>query len=185
MGDITNGVAPQNPHERRAQALAEITKMQEDLLAANKQIAEMERLRQEQVRDLQYQANHWQDRCAMAEEERGAYRAQAMLYQRKLVELATQMSDIGMLTARAQKVMDSVQCLLGGDDPNHGQAEQESAREVVNGLPAPPEDVQAKMLSHLGNILEQVESARGQHVATESAVADGERPALARESNSR
>lgn len=164
MGDT----AP-NPHERRAQALAEITKMQADLVAANATIEELETELRDTKLQMQHEVGVWQDRALIEKEERTMYRAQAMLYQRKLVELATSMADIGLLTQRAQKVMDTVQCLLGGEDPAHAEAEQASAAEIVKNLPQAPLSVQDQMVADLDNLLV---ATKGQHVATESAVKD-------------
>ena len=80
MGDTTP-----NPHERRAQALAEVTQMQVDLVTANKRVQELEATLLTERRDFEYQTNLLKDRCALNEEERGKYRAEAMLYRGKLL----------------------------------------------------------------------------------------------------
>jgi hypothetical protein len=80
------------------------------------------------------------------------------------------MADIGMLTQRATKVMETVHALLGADGPEHAQEEQDSARALVNSLPQAPMSVQDQVVADLENLLV---ATKGEHVATESAAADG------------
>src|SRR5260221_14245697 len=105
--------------ERRASALAEVTKMQQDLILAHDEINSLKR-------DL----DRVENRVELLTEERTRYRQEAILYRTKLVELATSMANIGLLTMQAQEIMQTVKEIVAGETPEQAQAEQESAREA-------------------------------------------------------
>lgn len=110
--------------DRRAQALAEINKMQTDLNACHAEIAT---LRRDNDRSA--------DRVDMLVEERNRYRSEATMYRTKLVELATSMANIGILTMQAQEIMMTVKEISAKETPEESAAEQASARSAVEGLP--------------------------------------------------
>lgn len=114
-----------NPHEARARALAEISQMQTDIVAAHKR-----------VEDLEREQTTLNDRIVLLINDRQAYRSEAMLYRSKLIELATSMANIGLLTQEAQKIMATVKTLGSDESPEQAAAEQESAREIVANLPS-------------------------------------------------
>ena len=110
--------------ERRASALAEVTKMQQDLILAHDEINSLKR-------DL----DRVEDRVVLLTEERARYRQEAILYRTKLVELATSMANIGLLTMQAQEIMQTVKEIAAGETPQQAQAEQESAADAIANLP--------------------------------------------------
>jgi uncharacterized coiled-coil DUF342 family protein len=112
--------------ERRAQALAEVNKMQTDLSACQAEIAVLRR-----------EADRAEDRIEMLIEERNTYRSTAVLYRDKLVELATAQANIGLLTRKGEEIAMTVRELAERQTPEEAQAEQESARVAVENLPAP------------------------------------------------
>lgn len=109
--------------DRRAQALAEVTKMQQDLIVCNDEIATLRR-------DL----DRTEDRCTLLSEERARYRNEANMYRTKLVELATSMANIGLLTMQAQEIMMTVKEISARETPEEVEAEQASAREMAGRL---------------------------------------------------
>lgn len=121
----------ENPHERRAQALAEITQMQTDLVAANERVAFLESQLRDRETILTREINRQEARADVAEQDRAMYRAEAHLYRGKLVELATSTANIGKLTEAAQKIAGTVNSLLTGETSEQAQEEQDSAREMV------------------------------------------------------
>ncbi len=114
-----------DPNTARANALAEINQMQTELIDANRQIS-----------DLTAQLARSQDAMALVLEERRTYREASFLFRARLVELATSMSNIGLLTLKAQEIMQTIGPLISTETPEQAAAERESARQVVNNLPA-------------------------------------------------
>ncbi len=110
--------------ERRAAALAEVTKMQQDIILAHDEIASLKR-------DL----DRTEDRVVLLSEERTRYRQESTLYRTKLIELATSMANIGLLTMQAQEIMQTVKEIGEGETPEQARAEQESAAAMVAALP--------------------------------------------------
>jgi hypothetical protein len=83
--------------DTHATALAHITKVVTDLDEAHATIGQ-----------LRADLHHEQDRCELLAEERNRYRGEAMIFRNKLIELATKMADIGLLTVSAQEIMHTV-----------------------------------------------------------------------------
>lgn len=81
----------------RAQAIAEVTRMEQEIGLLHD---ENERLSRE--------LNRAEDRVTMVLEERDRWRRDATVYRDHLVELATAMSNIGLMTVKAGEIMDSV-----------------------------------------------------------------------------
>lgn len=111
--------------ERRAQALAEISQMQTELIAAKKEVA-----------DMREDLHRAEDRVTIMIEERDRYRGESTVYRTKLVELATSMANIGLLTVKAQEIMMTVKLLTDGETQEHAEGETESARQMVKRLAA-------------------------------------------------
>lgn len=107
--------------QRRAEALASVHAMHEELNSAHQTIGQLKAdLRREE------------DRCKMFEEERNRYRAEALVFRTKLIELATAMSNIGLMTVAAQDVVKTVHDLtLHAETPTN--AILEKMEEEVNG----------------------------------------------------
>ena len=117
--------------DRRAQALAEITTMQSELVDAHSKINQLQR-------DLD-QAN---DRIALLAEERRTYRDDSLLFRAKLVELSTSMANIGMLTAKATEIMTAIGPLVTPQSRQDQQDDSDGAAKVIGNLP-PAVDRQA------------------------------------------
>ena len=107
--------------DRRAQALAEITTMQNELVEANSKIDQLQRMLD--------QAN---DRLAMVAEERKTYRDDSLLFRAKLIELATSMANIGLLTSKAPEIMMTIGPLVTAQAH---QEDSEKAAAIINSLP--------------------------------------------------
>lgn len=94
---------------KRGQAIAEVRSLTELCENQAERIAELSR-------ELQIA----QDRTALLAEERGKWREDAEAYRTVLVELATDMSNIGLLTQRAQDTHQRVMELIQRDGkPKH------------------------------------------------------------------
>jgi uncharacterized coiled-coil DUF342 family protein len=106
--------------DRRAQAIAEVTKMQDDLGVCHKEIATLRR-------DLDRET----DRCAMMVEERDRYRIESGVYKTKLIELARSMANIGLLTRQAEEVMMTVNELAEAETPEQAAAAVDDARRMA------------------------------------------------------
>ena len=117
--------------DRRAQALAEITTMQSELVEASSKINQLQR-------DLD-QAN---DRIALLAEERRTYRDDSLLLRAKLVELSTSMANIGMLTAKATEIMTAIGPLVTPQSRQDQQDDSNGAGKIIRNLP-PAVDSQA------------------------------------------
>lgn len=86
-----------NGHDRRIEAIAEVKQMHDDLIA----------LREENGQ-LKADLNRERDRVAMMIEERDRYRHESARFRSLLIELSTQMSNISLLTVKAQDVVRAV-----------------------------------------------------------------------------
>lgn len=116
---------PSAAAERRATALDEINKMQQDLIVAHDEAAGLKR-----------ELERAEDRIALLNEERDRYRRQAHVYRGKLIELATAVANIGLLTQTAQEVMKVTSELIArAETSEESRAEQDSAAEAVKRLP--------------------------------------------------
>ena len=78
--------------EHRVAALAQVTQMHDDLVDANATIAQ-----------LRIDLGREQDRVTLMVEERDRYRHESIKLRKLLVELATQMANIGILTRKAEE----------------------------------------------------------------------------------
>jgi hypothetical protein len=111
--------------ERRATALDEINKMQQDLVLAH-----------DEATSLKRELERAEDRLALVTEERDRHRRYAHIYRGKLIQLATAVANIGLLTNTAQEIMRSVNELVAkAETGEEAEAEKESAAEVVKKLP--------------------------------------------------
>jgi hypothetical protein len=69
--------------------------------------------------ELRTALNREQDRVTILTEAHDRWRAEALIFRTKLIELATQMASIGLLTITAQEVIKTVNELNNaGDTPN-------------------------------------------------------------------
>ena len=105
MVETTNGNNGNTPMDRHASALANIQQLVDDLREAHEEIAQ-----------LKADLHREEDRCALLVadkdriiEENKKDRSDAVLVRDKLVELATAMTNIGLLTIPAQEIMRTVQ----------------------------------------------------------------------------
>ncbi len=116
---------PSAAAERRATALDEINKMQQDLILSHDNAASLKR-----------ELERAEDRCAIVTEERDRYRRHAHIYRGKLIELATAVANIGLLTVSAQEIMKTVNELITkAESPEEAATEERSAAEIVKQLP--------------------------------------------------
>jgi len=111
-----NLYAPKAAPERQAQAIAEVQKMHDDFSACK-----------EECDQLKADLNRSEDRLTMVIDERNRLRRELKIYQEKLIELATAMSNIGLLTNTAQSVMASAQELL--DNVDGGSEDRKTSME--------------------------------------------------------
>ena len=88
---------PPNDLERRAAALASVQAMHDELNACHEEIGQ-----------LKADLNRAEDRVVLLCEERNKYRAEALVFRSRLIELATAMTNIGLLTVTAQNIMTTV-----------------------------------------------------------------------------
>jgi chromosome segregation ATPase len=98
MNHHNTKLPPVDVIDRRATALAEIQEMHNDLHTAKSRIADLER-----------ELHREEDRVTMIVEERNHYRTENTRLNKHLVELATQMANIGLLTIKAQEVLASIE----------------------------------------------------------------------------
>lgn len=123
MDEITLNGPSRDVLDRRAAALAELTKMQSDLMTAHDDVRSMER-------DLARE----QDRVALLIEERDRYRHEASVFRSKLIELATAMANIGLLTIQAQEILKSAQEMLAANfAPSVSESQTTNLEGVRNG----------------------------------------------------
>jgi len=115
----------QAPQDRRAQALAEIRSMQTELMEAHSKIDALER---ELARS--------QDTLSLVAEERKTYRDDSLLFRAKLIELATSMANIGMLTTTAQEIMMTIGPLTTSQTQQQVAQESSEASKLLSNLKA-------------------------------------------------
>ena len=95
MTMTTNG--PATPFDRQAAALANIQQTWDELTAARDEIAQ-----------LKADLNREQDRIVLLVEERDFYRKEYLRVEGKLVEMATVISNIGLLSIAAQDLIQNI-----------------------------------------------------------------------------
>lgn len=127
MGDI-------NPHERRAQALAEITQMQTDLVASNQRVTSLEAKLRDQETTMQREINKQEARAEIAEKSAAMYRAESHLYRGKMIELATTVSNVRKMTDEAEKITATVNAILHGETEEEFADEEATAKELVTSI---------------------------------------------------
>jgi len=88
---------PDVENDHRVAALAKVTQMHEDLINAQNTISQM-----------RIDLNREHDRVQMMVEERDRYRHESLRLHKMLVELTTQMANIGLLTRRAEDYIAAV-----------------------------------------------------------------------------
>jgi FtsZ-binding cell division protein ZapB len=93
--------------DRHAAALADIREMH----------TELGRLREENGQ-LKADLHHEKDRVVLLTDERTRYRTEALVFRSRLIELATAMSNIGLLTVAAQEIVKVVHELDQADTPS-------------------------------------------------------------------
>jgi predicted ribosome quality control (RQC) complex YloA/Tae2 family protein len=125
---------PINPHERRAQALAEISQMQEDNVALQARNAELQGQMRDRETALQREINRQEARADTAERNAALYRAEAHLFRAKLVEMVTTISLIRQATDGAEKIAATVKSLHSSQSPETEEQEQQEARDLVDSL---------------------------------------------------
>lgn len=79
---------------QRAEALAQVKQMHDDLVAAQATIGQ-----------LRADLHREQDRCVMVVEERNKYRADADLLRTQLMKVCTTVANIGLLTEEAKSIV--------------------------------------------------------------------------------
>jgi len=89
----------------QAAALEEIRKMHEDLKTAHTEIGQ-----------LKADLHREQDRVTLLSDERNRWRKESHIFRNKLIELATAMANIHLLTAQAATIMTTTRELLDGVD---------------------------------------------------------------------
>jgi hypothetical protein len=83
--------------DQRVIALAQVNQMHDDLIDANKTISQ-----------LKADLNRERDRVALIFEERDRYRHEALRLRKLLIELTTQMANIGLLTRKAEEHISTI-----------------------------------------------------------------------------
>lgn len=120
-----------NPHERRAQALAEITQMQQENVELKQQVDRLQSEMRDRETVLQREINKQQVRAEIAEEDRTKYRAESHLYRGKMIELATTISHIRRATDAAEKISATANAILHGETLDELETEQREAQDLV------------------------------------------------------
>lgn len=95
--------------DARAQAVADVQQLHLDFKSA-----------QEEIAQLKADLNRERDRVTILTDERVRFRAESNIYRTKLIELATAMGNIGLLTGQAQTIMLATNELLNEVD-GHGE----------------------------------------------------------------
>jgi chromosome segregation ATPase len=95
------------PEDRHAAALADIREMHAELAAAHQEIGQ-----------LKADLHREQDRVALLTDERTRYRTEALIFRSRLIELATAMTNIGLLTVTAQEIVKVVHELNEAETPS-------------------------------------------------------------------
>jgi hypothetical protein len=90
----------------RVAALAQVNQMHNDLISANNAINQ-----------YRIDLNRERDRVSMMVEERDRYRHESMRLRKMLVELTTQMANIGLLTRRAEDYVSAINELDASPTP--------------------------------------------------------------------
>jgi hypothetical protein len=90
----------------RVAALAQVNQMHNDLISANNAITQ-----------YRIDLNRERDRVAMMVEERDRYRHESLRLRKMLVELTTQMANIGLLTRRAEDYVNAINELDAAPTP--------------------------------------------------------------------
>jgi hypothetical protein len=90
----------------RVAALAQVNQMHNDLISANNAITQ-----------YRIDLNRERDRVAMMVEERDRYRHESLRLRKLLVEMTTQIANIGLLTRRAEDFVATVNELDAGPTP--------------------------------------------------------------------
>ena len=90
----------------RVAALAQVNQMHNDLISANNAITQ-----------YRIDLNRERDRVAMMVEERDRYRHESLRLRKRLVELTTQMANIGLLTRRAEDYVNAINELDAAPTP--------------------------------------------------------------------
>lgn len=90
--------------DRHAAALADVRAMHDELTSARATIT-----------DLNNDIHRLQDRVTLLVDERDRFRAESVVFRTKLIELATSMTNIGLLTVKAQEIVHTVEELNRAD----------------------------------------------------------------------
>lgn len=135
MPDAISTVPPL-PHERHAQALAEITKMRDDLHTALFRVDELEKELANSKTVMQREINKQEARAETSEVDRDRYRKEALLYRNKLVEAVTTIANIGKLTDEGKKMAATINALLDPETDIRDQADEADARKMVGKITA-------------------------------------------------
>lgn len=109
---------------RIGEAVARVQQLQTEHSLQGKTIAELNR-RLEQA----------SDRISMLSDEARAAKRDAKIYLKHLVALASAMSNIGLLTGKAQELMLTVQETIDAETPEEAEAERNSAADIISRLP--------------------------------------------------
>lgn len=94
------------PVDRQAEALADIKRMHDELMLARTDIGQ-----------LKADLNREHDRVDMIVEERDRHRRDALTFRKLLIELSVQMTNIGLLTVKAQEIAKTVADLDAAETP--------------------------------------------------------------------
>ncbi|MGY2987664.1 hypothetical protein [Bradyrhizobium sp. USDA 4508] len=87
-------VSSHGPLERAATILTELEQMRDELVSTH-----------ETNDQLRVSLHREEDRVALLVEERDRWRAEALIFRSRLIELATAMANIGLLTRSAQEIV--------------------------------------------------------------------------------
>jgi uncharacterized coiled-coil DUF342 family protein len=113
---------PPTAHERRlAEAIAEVKATHEEL-----------RLAYDEIDQLRADLNKGNDRVILLDEERDRFRAEALVFRTKLIELATAMSNISLLCGKANDVVAAVYDLTNAPTISKEQLEALEQQESRN-----------------------------------------------------
>jgi|SRR6266404_2308141 len=125
MNEISLNGPSRDANDRRAHALAEVHKMQQDLMLAHDEITSLKR-----------ETDRAEDRITLLTEECNRYRTESTLFRGKMIELATAMANIGLLTLQAEEIMKITKELAAAETPEQVLAEHQSAKKAIEALPA-------------------------------------------------
>jgi len=117
--------APTLP-ERQAAAVEEVRAMHQTIQDQNGAIGH-----------LRTELNRAEDRVTLLLDERNRFRKEANIYRTKLVELATAMANVGLLTNQAQSIMTSAHELIERVDGHNDETEHtQSNKDKIDGVVA-------------------------------------------------